>query len=66
MRNSGSDSASIWASTSSRMAASASSSKGTPLAAADCRPTMESTPASWAGPITAERALGQANRKRGS
>ena len=36
-----------------------SSSNGSPLLAADWRPTMESTPASWVGPITAERALGQ-------
>ncbi len=60
------DSASIWASIAAVRARSASSSNGRPVPAADARPTMDSTPASWAAPITASLALGQANMKRGS
>src|SRR5262249_40427391 len=40
--------------------------RGWPWAAAEPRVTSEITPASCAGPITADLALGQANRKRGS
>src|SRR5271165_340792 len=60
------DSASIWASIAAVRARSAFSSNGRPVAAAEARPTMDSTPASWAAPITASLALGQANMKRGS
>ena len=45
---------------------SASSSNGRPVAAADARPTIDITPASWAAPITASLAPGQANISRGS
>jgi hypothetical protein len=38
---------------------------GQPAASADCRDTIDSTPASCAGPITADFAPGQENRKRG-
>jgi hypothetical protein len=65
-RNIGSDSASICCSTIARSAASAASSYAWPLASADCRATIDSTPASCAGPITADFALGQENRNRGS
>src|SRR5262249_6096574 len=63
---SGSDSASIWPSTAARIAASASSSTCGPRASAAARATIDSTPDSWAPPITAALALGQANRNRGS
>ena len=62
----GSDSASICASTAARIAASPSSSNAVPRASAAARATIDSTPASCAGPITADFADGQANRKRGS
>ena len=57
---------STLASTNSRMPASAASSYSLPLASAAARATMLSTPASCAGPITADFALGQVNRNRGS
>ena len=49
-----------------RMPASPSSSYVWPFASVAARATMLSTPASWAGPITALLALGQVKRKRGS
>ena len=49
----------------SRDPASASSSKTSPRRSAAWRATIESTPASWAGPITAERAFGQLKRNLG-
>ena len=49
-----------------RSFASASSSKGCPARSAAWRRTIDSTPASCSGPITAMRWLGQVNRKRGS
>ena len=63
--NRASDSRSIWSSTAARMAASASSSNGRPIDAADWRATIDSTPASCCGPITAVLALGHVNRNRG-
>lgn len=48
------------------MAASPSSSYGWPRDWLAALATMDSTPASCCGPITADLALGQANRKRGS
>ena len=45
---------------------SASSSNGLPCAAADALPTIDSTPASCAAPMTASFAPGQANINRGS
>ena len=63
--NIASDSRSICSSTSRRREASASSSNGLPMEAADSRATMLITPASWAGPMTALFAFGHANRKRG-
>ena len=48
------------------MPASPSSSYACPRASAAARATIESTPASWAGPITADFAEGQVKRKRGS
>jgi hypothetical protein len=59
------DSRSICSSTAARWTASASSSKGRPDAAADWRATMDSTPASCWGPMTADLALGQLKRNRG-
>ena len=59
------DSRSICSSTARRWAASASSSNGRPEASADWRATIESTPASCWGPITATLAFGQVKRKRG-
>ena len=53
-------------STAARIAVSASSSNGAPRDSAAARETMERTPASCAGPMTADFALGQAKRKRGS
>ena len=50
----------------SRCAASASSSNSRPAPAADWRATIDITPASCCGPMTAVLALGQVNRKRGS
>jgi len=60
------DSASIWASIAAVRWRSASSSNGLPVDAAEARPTMDITPASWAAPITASLAPGQANIRRGS
>ncbi len=48
------------------MAASASSSKGSPRDSVAARETIEITPASCAPPMTADLALGQAKRNRGS
>ena len=48
------------------MPASPSSSYSLPLASAAARDTIDSTPASCAGPITADFADGQVKRKRGS
>src|SRR5580704_9556253 len=62
----GSDSASIWPSTAARIAASASSSTFWPRPSAAARATIDNTPDSCAPPITADLALGQANRNRGS
>src|SRR4029079_9766131 len=65
-RKNGRLSSSTDASTSSRMPRSPSSSYSLPRASAAARETIESTPASWAGPITADFADGQVNRNRGS
>ena len=64
-RNGASDCSSIWASTYPRICASAASSYSCPRAAAACRATIDITPASCAGPMTADFALGQVNRNRG-
>ena len=60
------DSASIWASIAAVRWRSVSSSNGRPVDAAEARPTIDMTPASWAAPITASLAPGQANIRRGS
>ena len=61
-----SDSFSICSSIIARIAASPSSSYGWPFASAAPRATIEMTPASCAGPITADFAFGQLNMNRGS
>ncbi len=60
------DSSSIWLSVAWRSSSSAASSKGRPAASAALRRTMERTPASCLGPMTAMRWLGQVKTKRGS
>ncbi|SKY55839.1 Uncharacterised protein [Mycobacteroides abscessus subsp. abscessus] len=65
-KNAGTDSASICASIICRIPASAASSTVPPRASVAARETIEMTPASCAAPITADFALGQANRNRGS
>src|SRR5258708_40127037 len=65
-RKYGNDSASIWPSTSSRIAASCASSYTCPRPSAAALDTIDSTPASCCGPITADFALGQVNRNLGS
>src|SRR5690349_19020169 len=64
-KNAACDSSLICASTAARIARSVSSSKSWPRAAAACRATIDRTPASCAGPMTADRAFGHENRKRG-
>ena len=63
--NVASDSRSIWSSTALRIMASYASSKGFFSAAAAARRTIDSTPASCCGPMTAVLLLGQMNRNRG-
>ncbi len=67
VENSAFDSASIWVSTiSPDRSASCASSYGSPRFSAADRATIDSTPASCCGPMTAMWWFGHANRNRGS
>ena len=65
-RKNGSDCSSTWASTICLIPAKPSASNTSPFDSADCFATISRTPASCAGPMTADLAEGQVKRKRGS